>query len=161
LQALAKDICGEDGLTGQVAARVGQALRVAESHRIADDRYDDRDGAGHLLHGAYRRLTVGQIIRFERDKLGCKRREPPVVALRRAHLQRDLPFDIAELVEPAPECIDIARECPGLRKATSGIACCCARTADGRPPIAPASKITKSRRLMPSPSIWSRAGIKL
>jgi hypothetical protein len=33
-------------------------------------------------------------IRFERDELGCERREPPIVALRRAHLQRDiLPFD--------------------------------------------------------------------
>ena len=32
----------------------GQALREAKSHRVANDCHDNRDGAGHSLHGAGR-----------------------------------------------------------------------------------------------------------
>ena len=88
LEALAEDVRGEDGQTGQVAAGSSQALREAESHRIVDDRHDDRDRARRLFYGAGRRFAAGDNhIWFQRGELGRERREPPIVALRRAHLQ--------------------------------------------------------------------------
>ena len=43
----------------------------------------------------------------------------------------------------------------------TGIAFCCAQTADGHPPIALTSKITKARRLIPAPRSAPEQGLSL
>ena len=93
-------------------------MREAESHRIVDDRHDDRDRARRLFYGAGRRFAAGDNhIWFQRGKLGRERREPPIVALRRAHLQcYILAFDIAEFVEAVPESPEVYLGDPRVEK---------------------------------------------
>ena len=93
---------------------------------------------GDLFYGADRRFAVGDNhIRFERGELGRERWEPPIVALRRAHLHRDiLPFDIAEFVETAPECPDVYLGCPRAEKSDQR----------QRPPLCPRRAVRCNRR---------------
>ena len=98
------------------------------------------------------------------DEIGGQCGQPIIVALRPAVFDRHvLSLDIAgfaqSLAERGHKRCRSGRASRVLRKPITGIAFCCARAASGHPPIAPASKIMKSRRLMPSPSIWPRAGI--
>ena len=97
------------------------------------------------------------------DEVGGQCGQPIIAALRPAVFDRHvLSLDIAGFAQSLAERGRLGAHGPGellLRKPITGIAFCCARKADGHPPIAPARKIMKSRRLMPSPSIWPRAGI--
>ena len=133
--------------------------------RVAADDEDDRDRRGCAFRRECRRGAARHDhVDLAADEVGGQCGQPIIVTLRPAVFDRHvLSLDIAgfaqSLAERGHKRLQTGRASVLPRKPITGIAFCCARKADGHPPIAPASKIMKSRRLMPSPSIWPRAGI--
>ena len=95
----------KDGVAGDVAARMREALHQAGPHRIADRDHDDRDRRGGGLGGAARRRAIGH---DHIDRQSAPVRPPPPragrVAVGGAIFKRDgLSLDIAGLAQRLAE----------------------------------------------------------
>ncbi|MFN8636330.1 MAG: hypothetical protein U0893_20975 [Chloroflexota bacterium] len=92
---------------GGVLARMGEALDRSTTSRVADPAKDDRDRAGRFREecdGA--RDSREDQVELESHQFGGQPCEPLVGAVTVADLDREiLPFDPAEIVEPADEVV--------------------------------------------------------
>ena len=105
LQPLRAEVRRNNGVAGDVAARMRKALHQSGPHRIADQDHDDRDGRCGGLGGAARRRAIGHDhVDRQTRQIGRRCRKPPGIAVGAAIFESDgLSFDIARLAQRLPE----------------------------------------------------------
>ena len=105
LKPFRAEVWRNNGVAGDVAARMRKALHQAGPHRIANQDHDDRDRRCGGLGGAARRRAVGRDhVDRQTRQLGRGRRKPLGIAVGAAIFESDgLSFDIAGLAQRLPE----------------------------------------------------------